>query len=128
MSDKEILVFETPDMLNIVINMFDFSYKDYELTKFIEDILIISKKVIFDIDGDDLYTDIVILIKDFVDRFKLNDNLVLIVDYIKTIAIEISSILLLHGIIDRTLYVTSHNEYKIVIEAILLNNRHIASP
>lgn len=128
MSDKEILVFETPDMLNIVINMFDFSYKDYELTKFIEDILIISKKVIFDIDGDDIYTDIIILIKDFVDRFKLNDNLVLIVDYIKTIAIEISSILLLHGIIDRTLYVTSHNEYKIVIEAILLNNRHTASP
>lgn len=128
MSDKEILVFETPDMLNIVINMFDFSYKDYELTKFIEDILIISKKVIFDIDGDDIYTDIVILIKDFVDRFKLNDNLVLIVDYIKTIAIEISSILLLHGIIDRTLYVTSHNEYKIVIEAILLNNRHTALP
>lgn len=128
MSDKEILVFETPDMLNIVINMFDFSYKDYELTKFIEDILIISKKVMFDIDGDDIYTDIVILIKDFVDRFKLNDNLVLIVDYIKTIAIEISSILLLHGIIDRTLYVTSHNEYKIVIEAILLNNRHTALP
>lgn len=117
---KEIVAFETPDMLVMVSDLLTIRYTDHEYIVFMDDLLLLAKKAIFDIDNGVTDIDVAEVVNKYMRFLKDKNSAGYILGLLKPIINDLAVLLLYTDVLDRTLYVVNVNEYKIVIEAILL--------